>query len=226
PNYIKWNFFSIINESGEVVEFGGFGVSTSSVRKAKEEHKVTQQKLVALLNSTVESFYYLDKNMNVLAFNSGAKYKTMLYYNIELQEGFYFPKLLVPGTEENFYKQFSNALKGVENYIEDKISYSNGKSIWYKMSCKPVYDDKNNIMGVALSFLNIDDIKNAELRLKKIAWQQSHNVRKPLSNILGLVNLLKEDKDIAPNIKDLIDLLDVSAKELDDIIKSIIAKTI
>ncbi len=224
-NFIKWNFFAITIEEGEAVELAGFGVSTSSVRKAKEQQKVTQIKLQALLNSTVESFYYLDKNMNVVAFNSGAKYKSMLYYKIDLQEGYYFPNLLVSGTEENFYKQFNNALNGIENYVEDRISFADGKSVWYRMSTKPVYDELNNITGVALSFLNIDDIKSAELRLKKIAWQQSHNVRKPLSNILGLVSLIKQNKNESQT-KELIQMIDDSAKELDAIIKSIISKTI
>ena len=62
-------------------------------------------------------------------------------------------------------------------------------------------------------------------RLKEIAWMNSHEVRRPLSNILGLITLIK---DVAknPEIIQLIDLLAVSSKELDDAVVMINRQTI
>lgn len=68
----------------------------------------------------------------------------------------------------------------------------------------------------------IDDEKKilTQLKqLKEIAWTQSHEVRKPLANILGLVRMLKHEEE---NKEQLLDLLEKSANDLDDIIRRIV----
>ncbi|QEK53220.1 hypothetical protein FYC62_03720 [Pedobacter aquae] len=56
-----------------------------------------------------------------------------------------------------------------------------------------------------------------------MAWQQSHELRRPVANLLSLCDLLINDKDEREEIKDYyIDSILKSTKELDVIIKSII----
>ncbi|MFD1551898.1 hypothetical protein DNU06_01635 [Putridiphycobacter roseus] len=62
--------------------------------------------------------------------------------------------------------------------------------------------------------------------LKKIAWQQSHELRRPVANILGLIEILKSKTDITD--KDLVETLDYlysSTKELDEEIEKIVTKS-
>lgn len=54
--------------------------------------------------------------------------------------------------------------------------------------------------------------------LKEIAWNNSHEIRRPLSNILGLTKLLNTDPDIPQAQAELLQLLEKSAVELDEII--------
>lgn len=71
----------------------------------------------------------------------------------------------------------------------------------------------------------IKAIEEQNLRLRQIAWTQSHVVRAPLSRIMGLSNLLcNYDTDEAIR-KELLPHLNNSAKELDDIIRDIVKKT-
>lgn len=61
-------------------------------------------------------------------------------------------------------------------------------------------------------------------KLKKIAWMQSHEIRKPVANIIGLLNLC----DIAKmdfQQTQLLEYLKVSAAELDMMVKKIIERT-
>ncbi|CAM4335469.1 PAS domain S-box-containing protein [Pedobacter westerhofensis] len=53
-------------------------------------------------------------------------------------------------------------------------------------------------------------------QLKEIAWIHSHQVRRPLSNILGLIALIKGSEVENEELRQLIDLLAVSSRELDD----------
>jgi PAS domain S-box-containing protein len=177
------------------------------------------------LSSVEEAYFFINKNFEILSYNNRAKESIYQYFGIELYEGFDFRKFIAPGTEEDFYKDFSNALKGGQVNTDLIATYPNGEKIWYRITMKPFKDEQENILGVILSSINIDDVKRKEERLTEIAWHQSHKVRKPLSNILGIVNLLRDEKD---NLKDpdLIKMLEESAKELDTIIKETIAKTL
>ncbi|AWV98792.1 type IV pili methyl-accepting chemotaxis transducer N-terminal domain-containing protein [Arcticibacterium luteifluviistationis] len=61
--------------------------------------------------------------------------------------------------------------------------------------------------------------------LKNIAWQQSHEVRKPVANILAISQLIKTDPTLIDSEKtQLLDHLEESTHDLDKIIKSIVDK--
>jgi len=63
-------------------------------------------------------------------------------------------------------------------------------------------------------------IEKQNEQLKKISWIQSHEVRAPLSSILGLVELIKENQD-TPYNADVIDMLVKAAQNLDEVVRNI-----
>ncbi|MFY7827154.1 MAG: PAS domain S-box protein [Flectobacillus sp.] len=65
-------------------------------------------------------------------------------------------------------------------------------------------------------------LENQVEALEKIAWQQSHEIRKPVANILGLVQLIEYDQAYNPL---LINQLHQTAQELDDVIHKIVNLT-
>lgn len=86
--------------------------------------------------------------------------------------------------------------------------------------------------GMHLSSMNdITDKKIADRKLKeqneklrRIAWMQSHEVRKPLANIMGLLTLIDSQKTAAMQ-EHVLQYLKQSSDELDQIIRNIIEKT-
>ena len=65
------------------------------------------------------------------------------------------------------------------------------------------------------------EIKN-EL-LEEIAFEQSHIVRAPVANIVGLVSILK-NMEMGPNVSGIVNMLEESINRLDDVIKNIVYK--
>ena len=65
------------------------------------------------------------------------------------------------------------------------------------------------------------EIKN-EL-LEAIAFEQSHIVRAPVANIVGLVSILK-NMDLGPNVSGIVNMLEESINRLDDVVKNIVYK--
>lgn len=64
-------------------------------------------------------------------------------------------------------------------------------------------------------------IKQQNEKLKQIAFMQSHVVRVPLANIMGLSNLIMEEVT-SDTQRDLFNYLNVSVKQLDDVIRDIV----
>ena len=72
-----------------------------------------------------------------------------------------------------------------------------------------------------------EKIKNEQLlaeqnkNLAQIGWDQSHMARAPLSNLMGLVNLMKAHKGLNTELDELIDYLGVASMDLDNVIRRI-----
>jgi signal transduction histidine kinase len=70
-----------------------------------------------------------------------------------------------------------------------------------------------------LNYINAIEAQNEKLH--QISWIQSHMVRAPLARILGIIPILKEARENESDIRKLLDYLEVSANELDRVIKQI-----
>ncbi|GAB3935228.1 PAS domain-containing protein [Mucilaginibacter myungsuensis] len=70
----------------------------------------------------------------------------------------------------------------------------------------------------------ISQIKHKNDMLEQIGWEQSHIIRKPLANIIGLVGILSK-MDLDQNMTNICKMLLQSAAELDDAIYGIVQKT-
>lgn len=62
-------------------------------------------------------------------------------------------------------------------------------------------------------------------RLREIAQISSHETRKPLASILGLVNLFDKENMNNPLNKEIVQYLEITANELDTVIHNIVKKT-
>lgn len=70
----------------------------------------------------------------------------------------------------------------------------------------------------------INTIEQHNKRLREIAWTQSHVVRAPLAKIMGLIELLKLEKEDINTAEEILDKVLTSAKELDNVIRNIADK--
>jgi len=66
-------------------------------------------------------------------------------------------------------------------------------------------------------------IENQNAKLRDIAFMQSHIVRAPLARIMGLMSLILPGPNVVTQDKKLFEFLDISVKELDDVIRAIVS---
>lgn len=89
---------------------------------------------------------------------------------------------------------------------------------------KAMFDSEHNFAGMFCLGFDITELDKKKDILKEIAFQQSHLVRAPLSNILGIINILHK-MEMDESLKGMIDMLHESSRKLDGVIRQIVDKT-
>lgn len=80
-------------------------------------------------------------------------------------------------------------------------------------------------IGLEITSFIEDGIANHSL-LQEIAYDQSHLVRRPLANILGLSKLLAETTPPEKELRELLPALYLEAQDLDNVVKSVTTKAL
>lgn len=115
-------------------------------------------------------------------------------------------------------------------YTPFRYKVENGKYRWLESKATNLIDDPTingilfNSNDITERMNHIEAIEEQNTKLKEIAWIQSHLVRAPVARILGLIELLKNEKE-KDNEVELLNYIYDSTEELDVLIKDIIYKT-
>lgn len=106
----------------------------------------------------------------------------------------------------------------------------NGEYYWVDTFIIPEMGADGNAERYYSMRIDITERKSQELEifkqkqdLERIAAMQSHQVRRPVANVIGLIDLI-DDTDLNAANKELYDLLKISAKELETTIMDIVKK--
>jgi PAS domain S-box-containing protein len=95
----------------------------------------------------------------------------------------------------------------------------------------PILDEAGNCKRIVASVYDLTEryayikaVEEQNQQLKEIAWTQSHIVRAPLAQIMGIIRLLTAKSDNIDYHKTLFPRLLASANELDTVVHDIVAK--
>jgi PAS domain S-box-containing protein len=218
------SYFPVYDSESNI---SGFTFNTTNIDKRKRaELKLMQSEtmLRALYDSTSEAITFIDKDLRLVFSNKFAQEITKSIFGKESQIGDNCLDYIVPELQAEFTDHYNRTLQGETIYVEKEHL-----GTWWRFSLFPVYDSENNIVGIADNVKDITQRKASELKilqqndaLREIAWQQSHEVRRPVANILGLIGLMEEEPG-----QELFHLkyLKEATEELDSIIHKIVAQT-
>ncbi len=202
-------------------------------RKHQEnELRDSLYKLRAVLNSTTDANFFTDAQHTILSFNRRAAENARLLFGRELKAGQRIDEYLPADDKPRFETLFNRALAGETVEIEYQMRYPRGGARWLRVDFHPVRDDENKLIGVALNVVDINDRKQAEIqirhqneRLLEITRVQSHELRRPVANMLGLVYLFNYENPSDEFNQTLLRSMKLTVNELDKIIHRIVAMT-
>jgi PAS domain S-box-containing protein len=105
-----------------------------------------------------------------------------------------------------------------------------GLNYWAQTDASPIYGEDGSLdcyivvqTLITERKLREEKIRQQNRTLRQLAWVSSHELRKPVSSIISLVNLLKE-MDEGEERQDCLRLLGECSSELDNLVKDIAKK--
>lgn len=229
---VNWEFSGITNERNDVIGVQCIGYDDTETYQSKLELEKLQRanaKLNSIMLNADGTYVFLDTNMHVLSFNQKAKEKIKKIFGKDLHVDTHF--LQFNQDKAGFIESFGSALRGETVNQEHKVVYMTGEVVWFERRYYPAYDKHNQIIGVVFTSADITKRKKAEQeiikqneQLREVAFLQSHLVRRPIVNLLGILELVAKE-DLSQENNELIQLLKQSLVDLDNVIHTIVAKT-
>lgn len=171
----------------------------------------------------LETFNFLDINQAAIAHYGYSKeeFLSMKIHDIR-------PKEDSKQTEEFIFKIRNGLVVNPKNIFRHKKK--NGDLIFVEATFSPlIFNEKESILVLVNDITDrlnyVDTIENQNETFREIAWIQSHVMRAPLARLIGLVNLMEtEIKDTSIDSINLIEHINTSAAELDQIVRDISKK--
>lgn len=213
----------------EHLSVGRFNKTVVHLKHELSLRKQSEEKYRVIFESFQDVFYQTDMSGNILLITPSIK-----------QCAGYDPIALVGQNVALFYadadqcNNFTNLLlqkKAVYNYELDMLT-TEGKLLNILASSHILFSTDGSPMAIEGTLHDITKRKKQENLLKEqneklmtIARLQSHIVRKPIANILGIINLIDLENPNDLSNLELIPQLEIASKELDTIIKEITLNT-
>lgn len=213
------------NEQGKLVSYFSIRNDITSRKNHEQALHRSQNLLRSIFDSTNDIYLLVSPELNLLAFNNEAQ-KTFGATDTEAAV-----RLLLR-MQDGFSQRFENALRGVPVELEREVTMLDGTKQWFKVKYLPAFDREGDIVGVSINLSNIHLRKLQELELirqnealTKIGWLQSHEIRRPVTSILGLIQLL-EMEPVVTQDSQLLAHLKKMTQELDEKTRQIVKLTI
>lgn len=132
-------------------------------------------------------------------------------------------------------REITQKLKNNSSFLAEEIhrhKKKNDEIIFVETKSKALKFHGLNAMVITANDITfrkryLETIEKQNIRLKEIAWMQSHVVRAPLARLMGLIHLIENNQDqfLPIESEELNQLILATAQELDGIIKDIIKKS-
>lgn len=209
-----------------ILEFeSGLGL----LKKQFIEAKKMEIKLRSFFESSTSEHIMLDAEYKILAFNKRVRDLVQKEYHVTLMPGMKVTDFVNEDYMADFIKNCRRALAG-ERIRHERLILFGKTSRWCELTYNPARNSEGEILGVSYNSTDITDrvtqqenMLNQHNLLMKTAFLQSHELRKPVANIEGILMLLKMDGYFStyPMLLDIQSAVD----ELDEKIRTIVSFT-
>ncbi|WP_282075079.1 PAS domain S-box protein [Maribacter aquivivus] len=233
----EWKWFeNIITNQLNEPSINGLVVTTRDItakKKAEEKLENSERRYKTLVQEGSDMICIVDEKA-IFLYASPTSTKIL---NITPEEfvGTNAFNHVHPDDYDIVYSEFMKVLDIPQVTIKPfRFKHGSGHWIWLETVITNKLDEPTingivvNSKDVTTKVLHLNAIEEQNAQLKKIAWTQSHIVRAPVARLMGLINLLTDDKGKL-NVEEkeqVLNYIFTSADEIDNVIKDIVENTI
>ncbi|MEQ7800338.1 PAS domain S-box protein [Pedobacter sp. ASV1-7] len=175
-----------------------------------------------ILESITDAFYTVNKNWEFTYINKS--FERILKRTREELLGKVLWEAFPDTVELDYYNQYHKAVnEKVSVHFEEFYPFP---PLWFSVNAYPTHT------GLAVYLMDITDQKNYQQKIEKqnrqfkeIAWVQAHQIRGPVSNLMGLVDLFNVEQHNDPENLELLARIKHTAIQMDESIKEIVSLT-
>ena len=231
---VEWEFIAVTNESKDVTGIQGVGQDITDKINSQKEISWTKKSLEAIINNTEDLIWSVDHNYGYLYLNQAYKNTISAQTGVEPQAGDSAMHTVFSDEVLTIWKNhYGQGFKGESFVVEEELLEPNtGRSLFYETSFNPIFDAEGKITGIGCFARNITERINTSKsiidqneRLRNIASLSSHELRRPVTTMLGLINIIDRGNFSNPENIEIINHLLVVGNEIDDVIRLIVNKT-
>ncbi|MVN92914.1 PAS domain S-box protein [Mucilaginibacter sp. HME9299] len=216
--------------SRQAVTMVEFELSIDVLREQYTEAKNSENKLRSFFESSKSSHLLIGRNMEIITFNKTFYDIAYMLFGKPVLAGVKATEFIYPAYIDDFEKNVQTALSGESINHERAVKFTGIDPMWFKVSYNPTYDSGGKIIGVSFNSTDITQRKQSEQKileqneaLRKVAFMQSHQLRKPVASILGLMSLLKLEETEANSA--ILNMMEQAVQELDFTVRNIVKAT-
>ena len=180
-----------------------------------------------MFNSSKDTHILVGRDLEVLAFNKAASAFVRDIHHKKLTKGKSILEYSDPEVVDGLRKLFDQAFAGKTIEREWLMRPDTKEARWKELQFLPIKNSNKDIIGVAFNSTDItgrklqeDQINIQNAALTRIAIIQSHELRRPVASLLGIISLIKLEK-LNKNL-DYFDMLEHTINELDEKIRDIV----
>lgn len=213
----------------QIVQLFELQASIILLKEKLEDVRLSQLRLNSFFESKLLLHLLLDTQLNIISFNMIFSKQVEDIFHQTPKEGDNIRNYVQEHNGEEFLQYCVKALNGEEHALKLEVKAPSGIVNWM-VYFEPALDPQGNIFGISCNALDITQsvLQDAQLQrqnehLREVAFYQSHELRRPVSSILGIVGYLYDK--MGDEIPEEIKLLKLSTTELDEKIRHIVAIT-
>ena len=204
--------------------------------EAETRYRKIQELNDAVLSSTPNNHLLLDPELNVISLNDTARNYLSLFAGKEIEVGDSFKRFVPEEYQAEFEELALLALKGEFIQTERQLYHEELSDFWIKLNAAQAVNKNNGeVFGITVIIGDITPEKKAEKlileqnekleqankELDKFIYSVSHDLRSPVSSVMGITTLIS----FADNIKEIQEynlLIKESMQRMDAFIKNIL----
>jgi signal transduction histidine kinase len=185
-------------------------------------------RLRSFFESSTNFHVLLGKNGELIDFNKTAFKFVKNAHQTDMKRGDIFVKYIAPEFVGKFIDGYYIALGGDKHVEEGSTDYGPLGIIYWDATFEAAYDNENNIIGISYIIRDVTERYVRERKIMEqndslltIAHMQAHEFRAPLTTIMGLMDLIKDDHySLSPTY---LQHLDQAVQNLDGKIRQIVS---